>query len=417
MRVSIVTAGSRGDVQPFVALGATLKARGHSVTLATQQDFEALVRGAELDFAPLPGSPRDFLLHPALTEALQQGASLFKATRAVPRQSVEFTREMTAAIAKACVGADLVVNSLLTRILFEDDGTAPWASQTWTPLSPTWKWPAWIAPQVKLGPIYNRLSHRLANLLNWMVTRGYRVDAQLPPLPFGAPYRDLGRKVPLLCPVSRSHFTEPSDWPALSHITGYWFFDREWTPPAELVEFLEAGTPPVTLSFGSIWPVFQPEETLDKVLKVVRSHGRRLVIVGGGPEDVPDDVFRIDDVHYPWLFERSAAIVHHGGCNTTGEVLRSGKPQVIVPTFADSPFWGAQTHALGVAAKPIPFTKFTAERLDEAVGVLLTDEKMRQRAAEIGEAVRAEKGTERAADILEEWVSRWRSEKSVNATA
>ncbi|WP_055697328.1 MULTISPECIES: glycosyltransferase [Streptomyces] len=417
MQVSLVVTGSRGDVQPFIALGRTLTARGHSVILATHGDFEKLVREAGLDFAELPGSPRDFLAHPALAEALQQGASLFRAARKVPRQTPEHIRLLASRIAEVCEGADLVVNSVLSRILFQDNGKAPWASLTWWPLPPTKQWPAMMAPQSKSGPIYNRVTHKMAGLLDWVSIRGYRKDAGMPPLPFGAPYRELGRDVPLLCPVTREMFTEPGDWPALSKFTGYWFWDREWSPSDALVDFMEAGDPPVTLSFGSIWPVHQPDKTLRKVLGVVRSYGKRLVLVGGGPEEVPDDVFRVEDVHYPWLFPRSSAVIHHGGCNTTGEALRSGTPQVVVPTFADSPFWAAQVHRLGVSPKPIPFSKFTAELLDEALGKALNDEAMAKRAATIGEAVRAEQGTETAVDILEDWVKRWRGPGGANAGA
>ncbi|MFI5980633.1 glycosyltransferase [Streptomyces sp. NPDC051555] len=414
MQVTLLVTGSRGDVQPFIALGTTLMSRGHSVVLATHGDFEKLVRESGLDFAELPGSPKDFLAHPALTEALQQGASLFTAARKVPRATQEHIRLLASRIEEACKGADLVVNSVLSRILFEDNGKAPWASLTWWPLNPTGQWPAMIAPQSKLGPLYNRLTHRMAGLLDWVSIRGYRKEADMPALPFGAPYRELGRDVPLLCPVTREMFTEPSDWPALSQFTGYWFWDRKWSPSAELVDFVESGDAPVSLSFGSIWPVHQPEKTLEKVLGVVRSHGRRLVLVGGGPENVPDDVFRVDDVHYPWLFPRSSVVIHHGGCNTTGEALRSGTPQVVVPTFADSPFWAAQVHRMGVSPQPIPFSKFTAERLDEALGKALTDQGMARRAASVGEAVRAEKGTETAVDILEDWVERWNGRRKAS---
>ncbi|MEV5880755.1 glycosyltransferase [Streptomyces sp. NPDC052101] len=417
MHVALVVTGSRGDVQPFIALAVALKDRKHTVTLATHQDFAGLAEEAGVDFAPLPGSPRDFLAHPALVEALQQGASLFRASRKVPRQSSEHLQSLASAITEAVSGADLVVNTILSRIMFEDDGSVPWASLSWWPQSPTAQWPAMIFPPLKLGAPYNRLTHRVQGLMDSLLIAGFRKDGKLPPLPFGAPYGNLGREVPLLCPATRSMFTEPTDWPELSHITGYWFWDREWTPSPELVEFMDAGTEPVTLTFGSIWPVHRPSETLQKVLNVVRSHGRRLVMVGGGPEDVPDDVFRLEEAHYPWLFPRSAAVIHHGGCNTTGEALRAGKPQVVVPTFADSPFWAAQAHRLGVAPAPVPYTKFTPELLDAALGAALTDEEIRRKAANIGEAVRAERGVERAVDILEDWAERWHGERKSEADA
>ncbi|MBK1786597.1 glycosyltransferase [Prauserella cavernicola] len=406
MRVSLVVLGSRGDVQPFIALGRTLRDRGHTVTLATHQDFAGLVEEAELGFFELPGSPRDFLAHPALAEALQQGASLFRAARKVPRPSKEQNQVLAQAVAAAAKDADLVLNTILSRIPFEDDGTKPWGSLSWWPLNPTSRWPAMMAPQVQRGPVYNRVTHWVAGVLNWLSLRAYRSDAGLPALPVGDPYRELGRDVPLLCPVTREMFTEPPDWPALSHVTGYWFWDREWTPPKDLEAFVEDGPAPVTLSFGSIWPVYPPAETLAKVLSAVRAHGRKLVLIGG-PKDVPSDVFRITDVHYPWLFPRSSVVVHHGGCNTTGDALRSGTAQVVVPTFADSPFWAAQVRRLGVSPDPVPYAKFTAEKLETALGQALGDDSIRKRADEIGTAIRAEDGVGRAADIVERWHAQW----------
>ncbi|MEU3229444.1 glycosyltransferase [Nocardiopsis alba] len=409
MRISLIVTGSRGDVQPFIALGRAFTARGHDVTIATQEDFRELVREAELGYTPLPGSPRDFMAHPALAEALQKGASLFRAARAVPKQSTEATIELAARVAAAAEGADLVVNSVLTYVVSDNGDSVPWASVAWWPLNPTSRWPAMISPQVRLGRLYNRSTHLLAALVESILVRPHRRNTGLSPLPSFGPYRDLGRAVPLMCPITREMFTEPDDWPELSHITGYWFWDRQWTPSQELIDFYEAGEPPVALSFGSIWPVHQPERTLDKVLGVVRRHGRRLVLIGGGPKEVPDDVLRVDDVHYPWLFPRSAAIIHHGGCNTTGEALRSGTPQVIVPTFGDSPFWAAHAHRLGAAPKPVPYPKFTAERLDHALDIALNDRALRHRASELGEAVRAERGAENAAELLEEWARKWRT--------
>jgi O-mycaminosyltylonolide 6-deoxyallosyltransferase len=109
-------------------------------------------------------------------------------------------------------------------------------------------------------------------------------------------------------------------------------------------------------------------------------------------------------------------VIHHGGCNTTGEALRAGVPQVVVPTFADSPFWAAQVRSLGVAAEPVPFREFTAERLETSLRVALTDVEMRSRATTVAEKVRAERGAEDAARILEDWVEHWRGEHRPAAT-
>jgi UDP:flavonoid glycosyltransferase YjiC (YdhE family) len=411
MHVALVTIGTRGDVQPFVALGRQFIDQGHQVTLATHGDFEKLVREAGLAFAELPGSPRDLMEHPALLEALREGASLIRAQRKVPKPTTEQVKELVAAVAAAVESADLVVTSVLSRIAYRDDGSVPCATLCWWPIAPTSRYPAMMFPQVRLGPFYNRLTHQLAGLLDWAGLRTFNRIGELPPPPFGNPYKRLGRDMPLLCPVSRAMFSEPPDWPARARITGHWFWDREWSPSPELAEFVESGESPVTLAFGSIWPVLATAEDLTKVINLVRRTGRRVVMVGG-PQDVPNDVFRTDDVHYPWLFPRSAAVIHHGSVGTTAEALRAGVPQVLVPTFNDGPFWAVHTRRLGVAAEPVPFTRFSHERLEASLRVALTDDSIRRRAEAVGLAVRAERGTENAVRILDEWVRDWHDQRA-----
>ncbi|MGC7102896.1 glycosyltransferase [Amycolatopsis lurida] len=406
MHVALVILGTRGDIQPFLALGRELVSRGHTVTLAAPGDHRELIAEARLDHRELPVSPAAYFAHPAFTEAIRKGASFVRAVRQVPRLSTMEMRNLASQVAVATEGADLIVNGLLCRVGMDAVNGPPWATVSFWPVHPTTRWPALFAPRLPLGRVYNRLTHTLSGLLDYAMFRPHARVMRTPPPRLGAPYGEAGRMVPMLLPVTPAMWSGKSDWPAETHLTGYWFLDRDWTPPAALADFLDRGTPPITLSFGSVWPVHRPGETMARVLDVVRSHGKRMVMVGDGPDEVPDDVFRIDDVHYPWLLERSAAIIHHGGANTTGEALRAGIPQVTVPAFGDCPFWGAQLHRLGVAAKPVPFRKFTAERLGDALAVVLHDESVRRRAIEISEVVSAENGPANAVRILEDWVAR-----------
>ncbi|MBP2329155.1 O-mycaminosyltylonolide 6-deoxyallosyltransferase [Kibdelosporangium banguiense] len=406
MHVALVILGTRGDIQPFVALGRTLMSRGHTVTLAAPGDYRDLIAEAGLDHREMPVSPAAYFAHPAFAEAIQKGASFARAVRKVPRLSADELRDLADQAAAATEGADLIVNGILCRVGMDEVNGPPWASVAFWPIHPTTRWPAMFAPKVRLGPIYNRFTHTLSGLLDYAMFRPFHKAMRSPKPRLGAPYGDLGREVPMLLPVTRALWPGPGDWPAQTHITGFWFLERNWTPPAALVDFVEGGDPPVVLSFGSVWPVHRPGETMERVLNVIRSHGKRLVVVGGAPADVPDDVFQINDVHYPWLLPRSAAIIHHGGCNTTGEALRAGIPQITIPAFGDCPFWAGQVHDLGVAAKPVPYRKFTVERLDESLKVVLNDDAMRRRAAEVSALVRAEDGLGDAVRILEDWVAR-----------
>lgn len=410
MRITLLGLGSRGDVQPFVALGAALRGRGHDVVLATHDDFRELVAEAGMEFRSIPGSPADFFASPELVAALRKGASLVRVARAMPKRSSEELETVLQAAEAASEGADVVINSMLSRATAFGRPGPPWCSASWWPITKTADFPAMGTPAWPLGGGFNRLTHSLSTSVEWLLYRKvinqYRVHRGLAPLGRSSPFKTLGVERPLFYPFSPALVPPPADWPAQAYVTGYWFWDREWKPSAELTDFLDAGPAPVGLTFGSTWAVHDEERTLAMAVDAARKAGRRLVTVDGPTQNLPDDVLRVHDADYGWLFPRMAAVVHHGGYGTTAAVARAGVPQVIVPTFADHPFWAARMESLGVAPAPVPFPQLSGERLTPAVKIAVTDDRMRERAAAIGARVRADRGPETACEIIETWAAR-----------
>jgi sterol 3beta-glucosyltransferase len=200
-------------------------------------------------------------------------------------------------------------------------------------------------------------------------------------------------------------------WSEHARVTGYWFLDHppDWQPPADLVDFLESGPPPIYIGFGSL-KSRGAEKAGRIVLDALRQSGHRGVIaIGGGglsESDLPDEVFAVGSVPHDWLFPRMAAVVHHGGAGTTGAELRAGVPSVIVPVTNDQPFWGRRVRALGVGPAPIPRRRLTADRLARAICIAVTDESIRKRGAELGETIRAEDGVGNAVRIVNQALGR-----------
>ncbi|AKL68951.1 glycosyltransferase [Streptomyces goshikiensis] len=410
MRVTLLSVGSRGDVQPFVALGIGLKARGHDVTLAAPATLRPLVERAGLTYKLSPGDPDGFFRMPEVIEALQRSPSFKNMLAGMPEAPESYTQQVVDAIHDAAEGADLIVNAPLTLAAAYGHPPAPWASVSWWPNSMTSAFPAVESGQRRFGPLtplYNRYTHRRAARDEWEWRRpevdGYRKRLGLRPFGDKSPFLRLGHDRPYLFPFSPSVLPKPRDWPRQSHVTGYWFWDQHWEPPAELEAFLEDGEPPVALTFGSTWSLHRQEEALQAALDAVRGVGRRLVMVDGPDGDLPDDVLRLHQVDYATLFPRMAAVIHHGGAGTTAEVVRAGVPQVIVPVFADHPFWAARLSRAGVAARPVPFTRFSREALAQSVRQAVTDPAMAARARRLGELVSKERGVDTACDILEKW--------------
>jgi sterol 3beta-glucosyltransferase len=188
-------------------------------------------------------------------------------------------------------------------------------------------------------------------------------------------------------------------------MTGQWFLDRpaDWTPPEDLSRFLAAGPAPVFVGFGSI-AGRSPSQTTALVLEALQIAGQRAVVVTGWGGlctiQAPATVQFVDAAPYEWLFPHTAAVVHHGGAGSTAEGLRAGKPSVICPFFGDQPFWGKRVYALGAGPRPLPQKGLTAQALALAIKTAVTDAGIRRRAEALGEKLRAEKGVQRAVQLI-----------------
>jgi len=238
--------------------------------------------------------------------------------------------------------------------------------------------------------------------------RARRQVLGLPAAPFWGPYKaNRLQHSPILYGFSSSVIPKPSDWDNHTHITGYWFLDSasDWTPPSALMEFLQSGAPPVYIGFGSM-SNRKPEDTADLVLHALAQTQQRAILLLGWDglrkANLPDTVFAVDSIPHSWLFPRVAAVVHHGGAGTIAAGLRAGVPSVVIPFFGDQPFWGQRVAALGVGPEPIPRKQLTVERLAQAVQRAVTDQAMRQRAANLGAKIQAEDGIARAVAVVQQ---------------
>ncbi|WP_344588510.1 glycosyltransferase [Actinomadura vinacea] len=417
MRIVLVTNGSRGDTEPYAALGAGLRGRGHDVRLVASKTYAGLADDARIDFLPLDVDiPEQF----GGTEGrrwLGAGGGTIASVRGFRKFITPMAERFMAATREACADADAVLFSHTGAAAYhaaEERGVPACAAEV-LPRLPTGDYPSHLVPgRRSLGRLGNRLSHTVANQMMWRMRRPgvnewRTADLGLAPLPWLAGQaRSMARdRLPRLCGYSTAVVPRPRDWPRYAQITGYWFLDGvpERRPSDELARFVEAGPPPVYVGFGSmVMP--DPAATAQTVRTALRRVGARGVLLGD-PAVVPssDDLLVVDHAPHDWLFPRTRAVVHHGGAGTTAAGLRAGVPNVIFPFFADQPFWGARVHSLGAGPRPVPFKDLTADALEDAVERVVTDRSMSSAAARIGERIRAENGVQVACDLLEGWLA------------
>jgi len=415
MHVLIQTIGSRGDVQPYIALGLGLVEAGHRVTLNTSLRYEAWVREHGFDFEPL----KDDLiaLLDSQTGLIEDMGSPVSAVRTGLRM-VRETKPIQRALfwdgwaAAETAGPDLILYhpKMFGAVQYAEKLGIPVVLGT--PIAqfvPTSAFPSIGMPSGP--PVVNRATYRLVLAITKRMLAPYvhewRAAHGMPPQPrgIGPLHTSSGKPVPVLHAISPNVVPEPPDWPDTSIMAGYWFLDvPDWTPPPELAAFLDSGDPPVYVGFGSM-AGRQPDRLAALVVEALQRAGVRGILASGwgglAPSDLPDSIHLIDRAPHDALFPHMAAVVHHGGAGTTAAGLRAGCPTIICPFFGDQPFWGRRVEALGVGPAPISQRKLTADGLATAIRETLDNDSLRQRAEALGAAIRAEDGVGLAVQTLE----------------
>ena len=399
MKITILTYGSRGDVQPFIPLSLGLMARVHSVKLAAPSRFKDFVEGYGIQFVPLAGEPAE--LSQRFNDA---GNNFIKMIDGMMDHATEIAADVLLQTETACEDADLIIHTFLHAVgahtHARERNIPDIHIQIFPMFTPTGDYPNVTLPDLKF-PFLNRMTHAMAAKISWWGSRlGFeqvrrRAGFQKRRLywPFE---KDPARpRTPILCAWSPSIIPPSSDWPDHVTVTGWYYFDsnEHYTPSTDLQKFLEAGVPPVCVSFGSM--LNRDAERIDHVVRdALAQTGNRGILLSGWSQvrhNSSDRILYLDAVPHDWLLPHCKMIIHHGGAGTTSAGLQAGIPNIVVPFTIDQPFWGRRVHAIGAGPSPIPVKKLSTQKLTQAILEAETNA-YRERAAEIGRKIRSENG-------------------------
>lgn len=424
MRITILTVGSRGDVQPFIALGVGLQQAGHDVCLATHPPFQSMIQNYGLEFAPISGDVQAIMAGDAGQQMLEAGNPL----QLIQRYAQMVEPLLNQAIAdcwQACQTSEAIIGTFYTSFGFEiaQKLKIPFYLAALQPLSPTPDFPAPTFPQTwRLGGFFNKLTYAVGLegfglIFRKSINQFRQTTLQMPPLPKWSAFtaRFEQAEIPYLYGFSETVVPKPSQWPERLHVTGYWFLEhpQDWTPPPDLQAFLAAGVPPVYIGFGSMTGRDPQQITEIALAALAKTNQRGILATGWGgisATDLPETVFKLEAAPHDWLFPQMAAIVHHCGAGTSAAALRAGVPSIGVPFFGDQPFWADRLHKLGVSPAPIPKANLTVERLAAAIATPTNDPTMRQKAQVVGQQIQAENGVERAVAVFHEYLQQFQSQ-------
>ncbi|KAK4229015.1 sterol 3-beta-glucosyltransferase [Podospora fimiseda] len=422
LNVVIQIVGSRGDVQPFIALGQVLRdTYGHRVRVATHPTFKQFVEENGLEFFDIGGDPAELMAfmvkHPGLMpgfEAIKTGEIRKR------RQGVE---EILKGCWRSCIEpasgdgeekpfvADAIIANppSFAHIHVAEKLGVPLHIMFTMPWTPTRAFPHPLADIVSTNAddvMTNYVSYALVEMMTWQglgdVINRFRTDVlDLESMSLLWAPGILSRlRVPTTYCWSPALIPKPADWSSEITISGFFFLNLEssYTPDPELAAFLNAGPPPVYIGFGSI-VIDDPDALTKTIFDAVAATGVRALVskgwggIGGDSLRVPENVFMLGNCPHDWLFKRVSAVVHHGGAGTTAAGIKAGKPTVVVPFFGDQIFWGTMITRAGAGPAPIPHKTLTAANLAAAIEECLRPD-TQARARELGQKIREEQGAD-----------------------
>ncbi|KAG4910618.1 hypothetical protein JHK87_056734 [Glycine soja] len=414
LQIVILVVGTRGDVQPFLAIAKRLQEYGHHVRLATHDNFKTFVKSANVDFYPLGGDPRILAGYMARNKGLIPSGP---AEISVQRKQL---KAIIDSLPPACTAPDMetgvpfraqaiianppayghvhVAEALAVplHIFF----TMPW--------TPTYEFPHPLARVPQSAGYW--LSYIIVDLLIWwgmrrIINNFRKTTLKLAPIAYFSMYRGSISHLPTSYMWSPHVVPKPSDWGPLVDVVGYCFLSlaSKYQPREDFVQWIKKGPPPLYFGFGSM-PLEDPKGTTDVILEALKDTEQRGIIDRGWGNlgnlaELSDNVFLLEECPHDWLFPQCSAVVHHGGAGTTATGLKAGCPTTIVPFFGDQFFWGDRIYEKELGPAPIPISQLNVENLSNAIRFMLQPE-VKSRAMEIAKLIENEDGVAAAVDAF-----------------
>lgn len=413
----LLATGTRGDVQPYVALALALQDRGIPVRLASDPAFHSWVSQYHLPFIPLDGNPSALMTRPGGQSALSYDGNILRSLDAAFRYLRAARPEYQKMLRSAwivCQGAGAVVVGLPTlwgAYISEALGI-PGIYALMQPFSRTAAFPCSLLPaHLPNWPPLNRFSYFLFEQAIWLPWRSLikqwlRSELRFSPAAFSTPAAGLYEKKALVLYAFSPHIVpRPSDWPFTHRLTGFWFLDPppSWRPPPDLEQFLASGQAPLYIGFGSTG-LRRKQTVITAVTQALNQVPVRAVIdlpCADFPESFDTRrAFFASGTPHSWLFARCSGAVHHGGAGTTAAALCAGIPSLVIPLAADQFFWADRVHSLGAGPLPVPQRSLDGAKLAAGLEQLAGVPALANQALHLGAAIQDEDGARQAAAII-----------------
>lgn len=445
LKIIILSIGTRGDVQPYIALGIRLQSEGHQVTIATHQEFQEFVCSYGLHYRMLPGNPRDLM-------ELCVSKGMFTPTfmKMAVNKFIDVMDQLMWVSWQVCQDQDVIIEAPMIRagVHISEKLKIPHFIAFTMPFSTTKEYcnPFLTIQQSNSSPSsisssFNLFSYFLIERMFWhpmrsRVNRFREECCDLPPLGLNdGANLTIERKVPFLYCFSSVIVPKPMDWPDWVNISGYWLLNQNnhhsnssFQPSSELIQFINESNSLkynyqgcIYVGFGSI---VVSEDDVDRLWEIILSgiieSGLRVILSCGWTELNPEkqklienneNIFAIGSCPHDWLFPQMKAVCHHGGAGTTATGLYAACPTFIVSFFGDQPFWGNRVSQLGVGST-VSWSELTPQNFASNLLSVSYSDDMKMKAKDIAKKLQNEDGISNAIQHIYRYVGHFNASHS-----
>jgi sterol 3beta-glucosyltransferase len=407
VKIALTTIGSRGDIQPYIALGKELEKNGHSATILTHPWAETIINQYDLTHHPV-GDNID--INFAAKKFVENSSGNLKGFRFALNFIFDNLRSCHNDFLETLKNYDLVIGHGIVGEVEADILGKPFISVSIEPMGLQKEY--WKSKNV-FKELNVWLSDKIMGAIFGKPYKTFRKDMGAPP------NRELNKHPYLALVPMPSFLQKPNpNWKETTEITGYFFADTpdNFTPSKALQFFLNNGEIPILITFGSM---FHDEVQTDHLFKTIcsavsQSKSRAILIMPDLNEQettVPNNIYIVKQIPYSWLLNNVKVVVHHFGFGTTAEVLRAGLPSIPIPHIFDQKIRASKIHKLGYASKPIDIKSIDEKILTDAIVQVSNDEKMKYRCIEAGKLINEELGLQRAIRLINGYISKLNIQK------
>lgn len=419
MRIAIFTLGSRGDVQPYVALAKVSISKGHSAVICTGKSFKDFIERNGVEFEE---ATSDLM---AMLET-EEGKMIFNNGMKHPIKTKNYLKDVVNPayrktldeFYKSAQGADVIIyhpKAFGAPDIAKSLGI-PCISMPPVPITyPIEEFPNLaISPTRNLGKFINKLTYKImdkAESASIKEVNDFREKKlNLPKRKSGEyTFKIDGREIPIIYPISSYLFKDVKSWGDKVYLPGFFYLDTgKEVLEKEILHFINSGEEPIVVSFSSM-PLKSPDIFKEKLVKALKETNNRAIIIVGNSGialEREEEILSIKAASHTLLFPLAKGIIHHGGVGTMAAALKSGKPQIIIPFAVDQPFWANRLYKLGYALKPIKEIEVTTEELISRFKELEKAE-IKQKANDIKNDISKENGTENSIKYIERYCNRY----------